>query len=382
MEQLYIRDTRMKRLGDSFNLPLCLSGVLGAIITFVLVEPGVEGIWQGMLLLSFLGGFLWINLSDWFKASQRSRGLAILCQLGVYLVLVVLSGNQMSNILLVIIAGQLPFVFSLSTSLAVLLIVNLLVWGVQVRIWPNAGLELVTGSLLYLAFELFSLSVSRNVVQEKRARQALQLKNAELAATQALLEQSVRQSERRQLSRELHDICGHQLTALSLNLDYLSQQADEPLKRGLQDTRQIARDLLEQIRKVVRDESRVAQLDLAAVLTQMVGRLKSRPVLFSHSFDGSSVPAVVAQAALRICQEGITNAIKHGDGHVNLSVSTQEGTLKINIQNTCMRRNHLGRGMGLASMKERAKALGGSFAVQCEQGHWQLDVSLPLTANG
>ncbi|MGI2259068.1 sensor histidine kinase [Shewanella sp. GXUN23E] len=372
----------MKRLGDSFNLPLCVSGVLGAMITFLLVDIGIALIWQGLLLAVFLAGFMWVNLSDWLKASPRSRLLAVLCQLGVYLTVILLSGNQMSSILLVIVAGQLPFIFSLPISLAILLIVNLLVWGLQLRIWPYAALELMAGNLLYLAFALFSLSVSRNVVQEKRARQALQLKNAELAATQALLEQSVRQSERRLLSRELHDICGHQLTALSLNLDYLAQQAPEPLKAGLLDTRQVARDLLEQIRKVVRDERSAAQLDLAAVLTQMVGRLKNSPVLLTHSFDGSAVPPKVAEAALRICQEGVTNAIKHGRGNVSLSVSTESGWLRIAIQNTCLRRNHLGSGMGLASMKERAHALGGNFAVQCEKGRWRLDAALPLEPKG
>src|SRR3546814_9388876 len=56
-----------------------------------------------------------------------------------------------------------------------------------------------------------------------RAREDQRRLNAELRATRALLAESARVNERTRISRELHDLLGHHLTALSLNLEEIGR---------------------------------------------------------------------------------------------------------------------------------------------------------------
>jgi two-component system sensor histidine kinase DesK len=377
---------------EPINPTLCASGVLGGAITFTLLDTHAPT-WVSIALFTlFLIGFLWVNLASTQGAGSRSKTLAIGAQLLAFGAVSFLSSDSLSCVLLVIIAGQLPFLFSMRQSAFILLAGNLVAYLTQAYYWQHSWQSLLIVGLLYLAFQLFSLSVSRNVVSEREARQQLELKNAELAATQALLEQSIRQSERQKLSRDLHDICGHQLTALALNLEYLSHQAEAPLKQGLVETRQVAKDLLAEIRAVVRADRSRTQLDLVSVLEKMLGRLPSKDIHFSHSIEGIAIPASVAEAALRICQEGLTNAIRHGLGDIRLGLSKyqsplgQSGSLQIEISNRCrslkpglnFAQSADSTGFGVQSMQERAKALGGTLEAGPSASRWRLLAILPL----
>src|SRR5271170_45238 len=68
--------------------------------------------------------------------------------------------------------------------------------------------------------------------------------NAELRATQALLAESAAQAERTRISRELHDAWGHDLTALSLQLEYASHVSPELGRASAIEARDLAKSLL------------------------------------------------------------------------------------------------------------------------------------------
>ena len=67
-------------------------------------------------------------------------------------------------------------------------------------------LDTLLQSSLFIAFELFAFAASRLAVNEALANKRLTLMNAELVSTRALLSDSIRQSERLKISRDLHDI--------------------------------------------------------------------------------------------------------------------------------------------------------------------------------
>src|SRR3546814_12823550 len=89
-------------------------------------------------------------------------------------------------------------------------------------------------SALYVGFSSFVFVTGLVAKQQVEARDEQRQLNSELRATRALLAESSRLSERMRISRELHDLLGHHLTALSLNLEVAthvsSGKALEPVR--------------------------------------------------------------------------------------------------------------------------------------------------------
>ena len=79
---------------------------------------------------------------------------------------------------------------------------------------------------------------------EMEARKSLAEANAELRMTTELLEISSRTSERLRIARDLHDLLGHHLTALSLNLEVAGHLASGDAKEPIEKSKSIAKHLL------------------------------------------------------------------------------------------------------------------------------------------
>ncbi len=99
----------------------------------------------------------------------------------------------------------------------------------------------------------------------------------------------------------------------------------------------------------------------------------------------AELPATHSRAAYRIVQEGLTNALRHGGPgpvHLALQLSSSKRELTITMSNprtTAHRPRRTGGGHGLPGITERATALGGTAVCGPDgDGHWSLDVRLPL----
>jgi two-component system sensor histidine kinase DesK len=363
---------------DKFNPTLCVSGLLGAVITLFLVRAPQYETLKLVLIALYCLGFFAVNVASFFKHTKRIQLVAVSVQIIAFFAVNVISQNLLSSILLVIIAGQLPFIVSMRKAVGMLIVANISVMLYQSLVEQQDWLDLVIGSLLYIAFQLFSLAVSRNVVKEQQAREELELKNAQLAATQQMLAQTIRHSERLQLSRDLHDICGHQLTALTLNLEFLSQQASEPIKSQLLDTKAIAKDLLSEIRKVVRNERAQTPIDLKAVINELITRLPTARIEFTYDMEGIALSDTVAQALFRVCQEGLTNAMKYGQGVITLKVYNSADGILVDITNPVKSTRKQTDGIGLNSMAERMAEIGAKFTLVSRYPCWTIQACVPF----
>ena len=74
-------------------------------------------------------------------------------------------------------------------------------------------------------FMLFAVSAAHLARSEASARESLAKVNAELRATHALLADNARMAERLRISRDLHDVLGHNLTSLTVHLDVADRLA-------------------------------------------------------------------------------------------------------------------------------------------------------------
>src|SRR5215472_11026705 len=149
--------------------------------------------------------------------------------------------------------------------------------------------------------------------------------NAELRATQALLAESAAEAERMRISRELHDAWGHDLTALSLQLEYASHVSPDPGRTSAIEARDLAKSLLAKVRDVVGTLRHYEGHDIKPVLEALA---TGAPQLHVH-LDIPDTLAVqcggTAQTLMRSAQEIITNTLRHAGARNLWLVVRMEG---------------------------------------------------------
>ena len=366
----------------NLNITLLIAGIIGWSVTYMLLYPhavslGVPKTLVHSAFVSYLIGYLALNISALWQDKWQVPIAGMVLQLSAFFAINFCSSSTVSMILLVMLAGQAPFFMSIKQSIAALIAAFSVALAINHLYWHEALLDSVVEHCLFFSFALFSLSVSRVALKETQAREALEVANAQLNATRAFLEQSARIAERQQLSRDLHDICGHQLTALSLNLELAINQAPEDLKQQLSDTKQIAKDLLQEIRGVVRAERQFAEFDLKPALESMIAHLPSKQIELDYQVNDLPIAPKMAQEVFYICQEAISNAIHHGFGVIQLSLQKQQNQLILEVTNGCLKKPSKD-GLGLQSMATRAQSLGGSLSHTMVQNRWLLTGVFPL----
>ncbi|GGF77611.1 sensor histidine kinase [Alteromonas lipolytica] len=364
------------------NRTLLLAGVLGWLAVMLITRERAE--FAGATLAYyggfglFLGGFLLINLSDRVTANHRLSLLLMLVQVCGFFAVFITCQSTDALILLVIFAGQLPFFVNRHQAIITLLAINGIAFLLYHVGWNQGLSPSLIAIALNLAFQCFSLTVADIAVRESKARLALEQANAELMSTRALLEQASRQSERLKLSRDLHDICGHQLTALLLNLEFLSQTVPAEKQSDVNETKAIAKDLLEQIRSVVRENKQSAQLDLNAAIDSLFSHLPQVSARFERRLSGPLQSSHHAEVLLRICQEAVSNALRHGNGKdLIIALEQDEESLTMTVSNSFSGSPAASDGSGLANMRERAAQLDGAVTLTSDHQIWTVTVSLP-----
>ena len=186
----------------------------------------------------------------------------------------------------------------------------------------------------------------------------------------------VRDQERQRLTHDLHDgISGHLVSIIAL-----SERA------GDRATEQAARDALNDLRLVIYSLDLGDQelpLALAQFRERLVPQLQRMGIELDWSIanlpEVSGVTPGNALAVLRIMQEAITNAIKHGPAHriVIRGATATDGTAAITIENDGCSLVEGGGGRGLANMRRRAEQLNGKLTIGTVEQGVKLTLLLP-----
>ena len=196
---------------------------------------------------------------------------------------------------------------------------------------------------------------------EQQAKEALQISNASLQTTQALLIQAGASEERLHLARELHDDVGHQLTSLIMQLDIARRTASDTLKPQLEHCYQHARQTLASVRSVVSDKRNHSPIDLQPTLMQLAENTPRIAVVVHYQAHPLLAQLNYAQCVLRCAQEGISNALKHSlatELHIHLY---NHNPLRLTISDNGGHLHNPVPGNGLLGLKERVETLGGTF---------------------
>ncbi|GGL15226.1 sensor histidine kinase [Deinococcus radiotolerans] len=351
----------------------------------LLVEPGRDHLplpdvqWWGAVNLTFLAVLL-LTLRG---LTRRPRTLALLLTQALLTLTgnALLNGSSVQAGLLITIAAQVALILPLRpTLLWVAAQSGALLW-VLLSHWHNQDAWAFTTG--YVCFQGLAAMTVRTAMREIRARQALAAVVDELRATRALLADASRQAERLQISRDLHDLMGHHLTALGMHLqvaEHLLPQ-DAPAGPHVQTARRVTRDLLSDVRDTVRGLRDTAQCDLPAELRALSAATPLH-VHLDWPPDLRLPCPIGAQVLLRSVQEILTNAARHAQARqVWLTFRAEDGRLHLHAHDDGPRRpgGPLRFGCGLSGMRERLEGAGGTLHVQAsaERGV-TLHATLPL----
>ena len=123
---------------------------------------------------------------------------------------------------------------------------------------------------LFTAINLLVYSMASRVYRERKTNYKITALNQDLLMTQTLLQESAKQGERLRISRDLHDLLGHHLTALILNLQYLTHTTDGVNQQKAQQAHDLAKLLLSDVRETVHHIRHDSQLMCVPVLKKLL----------------------------------------------------------------------------------------------------------------
>lgn len=356
-----------------FNLPVLLTWI-AVLLAFPYDRT------RGPLVWAAMAGFLVTSLST--NLVQRSTPLRqtvwfafqALCALTV---IWAVPRGGVAPALLVILVAQLALSCSLRTTLIAVAVLNVALYAI-LRLAQIGSAPIVVAA--FLGFQSFAALIAYYAKRAERTRDQLALVNADLLATRALLADSARDAERLRVARELHDVAGHKLTAMRLNLRALLSDPTLGQRGEIRIAEQLSGELLDDIRNVVSALRDTHGLDLATALRALAAPMP-KPRLHLRIEDDVQVrdPAV-AETVLRLVQEALTNSARHGQADT-LAVQLQykDDNLLITIEDDGRLRGELREGNGLSGMRERVAAAGGTLSIAPgASGALRLHASLPL----
>jgi signal transduction histidine kinase len=208
--------------------------------------------------------------------------------------------------------------------------------------------------------------------------------HAAIALTNARLYERGREltvvEERTRMARDLHDSVSQKLFSLRLTARAaasLMRSDPERAAREIDQVERMAGEALAELRAVI-VELRPAELDrhgLVETLRKHADLLdRLHPTSVTFTFDGDppgDLPALAEIAVFRVAQEALHNALRHACAtSVAVRVSHDPPRLVLEVSDDGMGFDEAGgRGLGLASMNDRAEAAGGSLTVVSRPGH-------------
>ncbi len=267
------------------------------------------------------------------------------------------------------------------------------------EIWPGVlafhRTQGAVGTVIYpLVFGgrsvgFFALTFKRNAEDVLRSELLVALvQQATLAVQLTRLAYSAKETavlmERTRIGQEIHDGLAQAFTGILLQLGAV-EEFPSCKKRGselaltLSRVRELARDGLAEARRSVMalrlDQTRRAGLAIA--LRQLADR-STVPGGVTCTFDGAGIVTGLKpeheHELLRIAQEAVSNAVRHGRPHIVRITMTEEGqhfTLSVADDGIGMSQGpeqSAREGFGLSSMRQRAGAIGGEWEIHSEPG--------------
>ena len=278
----------------------------------------------------------------------------------------------------IVLIAILPSYVSLPICLAVLVVVMAL-WSLVMG-WHWGQVEALLSIALQGTFHLFALLSANSTRVAEAAEQRTAALNRELAATQHLLSEAARQSERTRIARDLHDLVGHHLTALTINLQIAERLTEGDAADRIRQSHALARLLLADVRDAVSTMRDASAVDFEAALRLMVDRVPRLNVSLELDPAVKIDDVAIAEPLLRCVQEALTNTLRHSSArNTTIRMTRENDTIALSVVDDGGSNTEPDVGHGLAGMRERIEQIRGALTVERTERSFSIHVRVPAT---
>lgn len=379
----HMNHTRLLRYSGLFTW-----GMVGLPLLLLSLEA-VEGGANAARAVSWQGWIAWGVFGVCYGWLTRSLGTRRITPLDYGMLMVLTTSavavsyfndSGLGSILLTVSAYLLPWLLPLSIGVLWLTVSQLAIVPVFVGALGFPPLEAFMLSMLYAGFAGFVYVTSLVACQQAQAREEQRRLNSELRATRALLAESVRVNERTRISRELHDLLGHHLTALSLNLEVAIHLADGKAQEHVSQAHTLAKLLLSDVREAVSQIRDSDAIDMAATLLPLADNVPGLRIEMRLPMPFLIDDPERAHVLLRCTQEIVTNVVRHAHATtLDLNYQWCDDGIQLQARDNGRGADTLVSGNGLRGMRERLAAYGGEVEIETRAGSgFFLTLSLPI----
>lgn len=186
--------------------------------------------------------------------------------------------------------------------------------------------------------------------------------------------------ERLRFGRDLHDVMGRNLAVIALK----SELAVRLAKRGrpeavdqMVEVQRIAQESQREVREVVRG---YREADLAVELAGAQGVLEAAGIDCRVSGSSAGLPVSVQSALGWVVREATTNVLRHGDAQrcdITLTITDERTSLVVENDGVPEAAPDGRKGSGLAGLRERLAAVGGTLDFTSGDGRFRLAAEVP-----
>jgi two-component system sensor histidine kinase DesK len=203
-------------------------------------------------------------------------------------------------------------------------------------------------------------------------------KNQALRLSQDEVRRLAQVAERERIGRDLHDLLGHTLSVIALKSELAARlftRDASAAQREIADVERVAREALGQVRRAV---TGMRAMGMRAELANARLALAAVTVDFEYETDDTPLHPEIETVLALALREATTNVIRHANArrcHARIGRQNEHVALTIRDDGVGGAR---ACGNGLAGMRERVEALGGTFEIASEPGRGT-EIAITLT---
>lgn len=379
---------------DERKFELVLTHFLGGFVGIVTLIP------LGFLLhkaWQYRHQIIWIEV---VKAINFTFAMLTLV-IGLYLV-------QPHTLYLLRILAILPLIwfayrFGWAGAIFMLLVINgMIMFNI---FGENQADILIENQLYVISYALTGMLLGALMNEQQKVHQDLDIKNQQLTQKNKELHilssknQSLAQSlvniveeERKHLSQELHDEVGQSITALRTELKVLEHTLkDAAPKQNFIRLDTVSMQIYDSIYSVL-SWLRPRVLDDLGLTECLNGhyfkeKLSNAGIAYHSKLNGNlnNISDKLSITVFRICQECITNCIRHAQAqNLYLTINQSDGWLQLTITDDGIGINQTAKhtstgGFGLKGIEERIDSLNGQFNISNTETGSAISINLPLS---